>query len=96
MATQEAFSPEPAASNHYVAHPLVPLTADEISKTADLTRSLWPAHTDLRFKIITLNEPAKKQFIPYLDAEHSGRSLPFIARKAFVAYYIRNTVSWQS
>ena len=92
MATQEAFTPEPAPVKHYVAHPLNPLTASEIFATADLIRSVWPAHTDLRFKTITLLEPAKKQFLPYLEAEHSGKPLPSVARKAFTAYYIRNTV----
>jgi Cu2+-containing amine oxidase len=76
-------------------HPLCPLSASEITRTADLVRSVWPEHTDLRFKIITLLEPAKKEFIPYLDAEISGKSLPAIERKAFVAYYIRNTVRAQ-
>jgi primary-amine oxidase len=95
MATQEVEAPAPAPAKHYVAHPLCPLTAAEISTTAALIRSLWPAKTDLRFKVITLDEPAKKDFLPYLDAEHAGSGSPFIARKAFVAYYIRNTVSLQ-
>jgi primary-amine oxidase len=77
---------------HNVAHPLCPLTASEISRTADLIHSVWPSDIDLRFKVITLLEPEKKAFIPYLEAEHSGRPLPEIPRKAFVAYYIRNTV----
>ena len=83
--------PEPKAT-YQVAHPLCPLTASEITRTADLVHSVWPSNIDLRFKVITLLEPAKKSFIPYLEAEHSGRSLPQIPRKAFVAYYIRNTV----
>ena len=97
MATQSyesssTASPEAAQQKHSAAHPLCPLDASEISRTADLIKSLWPTHTDLRFKVITLDEPSKKSFIPYLDAEHSNASLPFIPRKAFVAYYIRNTV----
>ena len=93
MATQEAsFTREPAPAKHHVAHPLNPLTTSEISATAALIRSAWPSHTDLRFKTITLLEPAKKDFLPYLDAEHNGKPLPSISRKAFTAYYIRNTV----
>ena len=93
MATQQVESDPPAAkATHHVAHPLCPLTASEISRTADLVHSVWPSDIDLRFKVITLLEPAKKAFIPYLDAEHSGGRLPHIPRKAFVAYYIRNTV----
>ncbi|RMZ80530.1 hypothetical protein DV737_g2883, partial [Chaetothyriales sp. CBS 132003] len=63
----------------------------EITKAGDLVRSVWPANTDLRFKTITLFEPEKKSLLPYLDAEHSGGQLPLIPRKAFSAYYIRNT-----
>jgi primary-amine oxidase len=75
-----------------VAHPLCPLSGEEISQASAIIRSTWPAHTDLRFKTITLSEPAKKEFVPYLDAEHAGQPLPKLDRKVFVAYYIRNTV----
>ena len=94
MAAQpQDFSSEPSvARTHRAAHPLCPLTASEISTTAELVRSVWPANTDLRFKVITLDEPAKKSMIPYLEAEHGGKPLPSIPRKAFVSYYIRNTV----
>jgi primary-amine oxidase len=91
--TQDYGSQAPAAPQSSVAHPLCPLTAAEISTTAELTRSVWPANVDLRFKVITLDEPAKKSMVPYLEAEHSGSALPQIPRKAFVSYYIRNTVS---
>jgi Cu2+-containing amine oxidase len=80
-------------NKHVVAHPLCPLTASEITITADLIRSAWPAHVDLHFKTITLEEPAKKQLAPFIDAEHNGGELAAIDRRAFVAYYIRNTVS---
>ena len=94
MAAQaQDFSSEPSVAKYHIAHPLCPLTASEISTTAHLVRSVWPANIDLRFKVITLDEPAKKSMIPYLEAEHSGASLPEIPRKAFVSYYIRNTVS---
>ena len=93
MATAQIVSDLPASKATYnVAHPLCPLTASEISRTADLVQSVWPSNVQLRYKVITLLEPAKKDFLPYLDAEHNGSSLPQIARKAFVAYYIRNTV----
>jgi primary-amine oxidase len=75
-----------------VAHPLCPLSGEEISQASAIITGSWPAGTDLRFKTVTLEEPSKKQFIPYLDAEHSGGSLPQIDRKVFVAYYVRNTV----
>lgn len=91
-ATQDVVSPQARAPKHLVAHPLCPLTASEISDTAHLLKSLWPSNVDLLFKVVTLEEPQKKDFVPYLDAEYAGRTLPRIDRKAFVAYYLRNTV----
>lgn len=73
------------------SHPLAPLAASEITTTATLVKRRWPAHTDLHFKVITLEEPPKAEVITYLEAEHRGRPLPRISRKAFVNYYIRNT-----
>jgi primary-amine oxidase len=91
-ATQQIVSPQARASKHFAAHPLCPLTASEISNTTQLIKALWPSNVDLLFKTVTLDEPQKKHFVPYLDAEHAGRTLPCIDRKAFVAYYLRNTV----
>ncbi|KAK6365096.1 hypothetical protein LTS17_011574 [Exophiala oligosperma] len=90
-AVAQDFSSTPATAKTSVPHPLCPLTAAEISTTADLLRSVWPSTVDLRFKVITLDEPAKKSMVPYLEAEHSGAPLPPIPRKSFVSYYIRNT-----
>ena len=89
---QEMTTAETTAAKHFVAHPLCPLTVSEISLTSELIASLWPANVDLRYKTITLAEPEKKQLIPFLEAEHGGKPPPHIDRKAFVAYYIRNTV----
>ena len=74
-------------------HPLSPLTPSEIARAADFTRNLYPSSIKLQFKAVTLEEPEKSRLVPYLDAEHGGRRLPSIDRKAFVSYYIRNTVS---
>lgn len=94
MATQmqQEFVPAPSAAKYTSAHPLCALGPDEISYTAELIRTVWPAHTDLRFKVITLDEPPKAQLLPYFEAESAGRNLPQLDRKAFTAYYIRNTV----
>ena len=83
-------------SKSLVAHPLCPLTANEITITADLVRSKYPPNTDLHFKALTLEEPPKSVLVPYLDAEHGNGSLPHIDRKSFAAYYIRNTVCNQN
>lgn len=84
--TPAAFPTKQTAS-----HPLAPLAASEITTAATLVKRRWPAHTDLHFKVITLEEPPKAEVITYLEAEHCGRPLPRISRKAFVNYYIRNT-----
>jgi len=73
-------------------HPLAPIDATEIKQAVSYVRSQWPAETDLHFKCITLQEPAKKEVVPYLEAEASGASLPQIDRRVLVTYYIRKTV----
>jgi primary-amine oxidase len=74
-------------------HPIAPLTAAEITESSGLIKASWPSNTNLQFKAITLQEPTKAELVPYLAAEHSGQKLPQIARRSFVVYYIRNTVS---
>lgn len=74
-------------------HPFAPLTGDEIKNTAALIRKQWPADTKLHFKQLTLAEPPKAEVVPYIEAECKSTTLPTIDRKAFVTYYIRNTVS---
>jgi primary-amine oxidase len=90
----ESVNITPAAfpTKQTASHPLAPLAALEITTAATLVKRRWPAHTDLHFKVITLEEPPKAEVITYLEAEHCGRPLPRISRKAFVNYYIRNTV----
>jgi primary-amine oxidase len=75
------------------SHPLAPLSATEITSAAAIIKASWPAHTDLHFKVVTLEEPPKTEVVQYLEAEHNGTSRPSISRKAFLNYYIRNTVS---
>jgi primary-amine oxidase len=76
-----------------VQHPLGPLTASEISESSRLIKSIWPSNTNIQFKSITLQEPNKADLIPFLAAEHAGKTTPTIERRSFVVYYIRNTVS---
>jgi primary-amine oxidase len=89
MATDAA----PQATKAVASHPLAPLSASEITTAASIIKASWPAHTDLHFKVITLQEPPKAEALKYLEAEHAGKSRPSISRKAFLNYYIRNTVS---
>ena len=79
-------------SKKTASHPLSPLTASEITKASGLIKALYPSKVDLHFKAVTLEEPEKAQLVPYLEAECQGRRLPSLDRKAFVCYYIRNTV----
>ncbi|KAI1566616.1 TynA Cu2+-containing amine oxidase, partial [Pyrenophora tritici-repentis] len=73
------------------SHPLAPLSASEIKNAAAIIKASWPAHTELYYKAITLQEPPKTEVLKYLEAEHNGKPLPAISRKAFINYYIRNT-----
>ena len=81
------------STKHFATHPLCPITSSEILQSADLIRGLYPSKTEFQFKAVTLEEPAKAQLVPYLEAEHSGARVPQIDRKTFVCYYLRNTVS---
>lgn len=86
-------SPSAITAKKMAYHPLSPLTAAEITRSSDLVKSLYPPKIDLQFKVVTLEEPEKCFVVPYLHAEHLGKLLPSLERKAFVCYYIRNTVS---
>jgi len=94
MAAAQTTTMQPSAhsAKHIAAHPLAPLAASEITGAAAIIKANWPAHTDLHFKVITLQEPPKAEVLPYLEAEHSNKPRPSLNRRAFVNYYIRNTV----
>ena len=76
----------------YQAHPIGPLSGTEIETSSTLIRQAWPTGTRFQFKVITLLEPAKAELIPYLDAERKGLKHRDIDRRAFVVYYLKNTV----
>ena len=73
-------------------HPLAPINAEEIQNTVAIIRSQWPTDTDLHFKALTLQEPAKAEAVVYIEAEFHGNNLPQIDRRVFVTYYLRQTV----
>ncbi|CAN9428671.1 unnamed protein product [Alternaria alternata] len=92
MSTEAATNPSPRSEKPVSAqHPLSALSASELRNAAAIIKASWPAHTDLHFKVVTLQEPPKAEVLKYLEAEHSGKPVPSISRKAFVNYYIRNT-----
>jgi primary-amine oxidase len=92
MSTELATDPTPQSAKSVSPHPLAELSAPEIQTAAAIIKASWPAHTDLYFKVVTLQEPPKVEVLKYLEAEHNGKPLPSISRKAFINYYIRNTV----
>ena len=91
MATKMEASLPLRTTTGSLAHPLAPLDAQEIKQAASFVRAQWPADTDLHFKSITLQEPAKTEVIPYLEAQIAGQGLPKIERRVTVTYYIRKT-----
>ena len=94
MSTEQvSYLPSAGSTKQIATHPLSPLTASEISQSAQLVKALYPTTASFQFKVVTLEEPEKAQLVPYLDAEHYGNKLPLLDRKALVCYYIRNTVS---
>jgi len=76
----------------FPSHPLGPLSADEIARSSHLIAQEWPQGTSLLFKVVKLREPAKKELVPYLEAERAGGELAPIDRRSDVLYYIKNTV----
>jgi primary-amine oxidase len=92
MASQAvASTPSALPTKQTPSHPLAPLSASEITSAAAIIKAGWPAHTNLQFKVITLQEPPKSEVLPYLSAEHNNKPRPSISRKAWLNYYIRNT-----
>jgi primary-amine oxidase len=56
-------------------HPFDPITPDEIRQAVRLLRGSIEG-IQLRFKLIDVNEPIKKDVIPFLEAERLGQKLP--------------------
>lgn len=92
MSTEIATDATPRTARTVSSHPLAPLSASELQTAAAIIKASWPAHTDLHFKVVTLQEPPKTEALKYLEAEHNGKPLPAVSRRAFLNYYIRNTV----
>lgn len=56
-------------------HPFDPITAEEIRSAVAIVRDEFK-HIELRFNLIDVNEPIKKDIIPYVEAERLGQQLP--------------------
>lgn len=71
------------------SHPLDPLTGDEIALTRDILTREYGTDAKLRFKVMELGEPFKKELIPYLEAERKGESLPPKPARCVKVYFHR-------
>ena len=56
-------------------HPFDPITPEEIKASIAILRNAFP-DSDLRFKVVDLQEPVKQDVIPYIEAERLGQPLP--------------------
>jgi len=55
----------------YPCHPLTTLTIEETNIARDVVLSCHP-DTAIGFRMISLQEPAKSELIPFLELEHDG------------------------
>ncbi|KAM3555920.1 hypothetical protein ARSEF4850_005777 [Beauveria asiatica] len=70
-------------------HPLAELSQLEFIKARDAIVKIQAADKPLFFRTIYLQEPAKAELLPFLEAEHTGRltdATPRPIRTAFVEY----------
>lgn len=56
-------------------HPFDPITPDEIKLAVHILEATFPG-VPLRYKRIDINEPIKKDVLPYVEAERLRRPLP--------------------
>lgn len=56
-------------------HPFDPITPGEIQLAVKILEAAFPG-VPLRYKKIDLQEPIKKDVIPYIEAERLGKPLP--------------------
>lgn len=58
-----------------VRHPFDPISPEEIKLAVRILEATFPG-VQLRYKRIDVNEPIKKDVIPYIEAERLRRPLP--------------------
>ena len=69
-----------------MAHPLDPLSADEITVAVDTLRAAGLADADTRFSLIDLDEPAKASVLAWQPGQSLGRAAFVVARRARKVY----------
>ncbi|EER45636.1 copper amine oxidase [Histoplasma capsulatum H143] len=57
------------------SHPFDPIRPNEVSLAAEILQASFP-DVPLRFKVIDVQEPIKRDVVPYLEAERLGTPLP--------------------
>ena len=77
---------EKASTHAGVAHPLDPLTADEIARASSILKSERQLGDRVRFETVVLHEPDKQSVIDFLP----GATVP---RSAFIVVLDNNTAS---
>jgi primary-amine oxidase len=56
-------------------HPFDPITPGEIQLAVKILEAAFPG-VPLRYKKIDVNEPLKREVVPYIEAERLGKPLP--------------------
>ncbi|KFY85565.1 hypothetical protein V500_08299 [Pseudogymnoascus sp. VKM F-4518 (FW-2643)] len=74
-----------------ILNPFTPLSGPEIESAAKVIQAAQSVNAAIRFKGITLREPAKESMQKYLIDEKSGTLSYTLPRKAFVNYYVKGT-----
>lgn len=69
-------------------HPFDPIRPDEISLATTILKDSFPG-VNLRFKVIDVKEPIKKDVIPYIEAERTGQPLPPTPPRLLYSYLHR-------
>lgn len=82
----------PLPSKSHTPHPYAPLSAAEITYASTLVKGEWPTGTEIQIKTLTLDEPPKKDAVPFIEAESRGQTHRPLTRMAYVDYYLRKTV----
>ena len=71
-----------------MAHPFDPITPAEIQLAVRILQASFP-DAPLRFKRIDVQEPIKKDVVPYIEAERLGQPLPRKPARILMAYFTR-------
>lgn len=69
-------------------HPFDPITPAEVRLAVKILEASFPG-VNLRYKVIDVQEPSKKDVVPYLEAERLGISLPRKPARILMAYLHR-------